>query len=277
MAKNREIKNREIAEKMFSIMRNCGYEPYDINYGNGYFIFDFGDDSVVHFKLKGVWKSWLFGMWITSENLDKTEEITDENRNDNLVVQLFCRNEDWLDKFKPSRSSLCLKFDRDDYQRDDMDYEIRTMLGMIKKHPILCYNDFCGDYAGYADYSFLWSFIKCRCSWYYKLIEEKVVCKFWLAYTKLKLWFAKHDKIIKSVGIYDFEKENEGWSTDYRYRPLPTFIDGVTVDEILGWYNKWFHKDKYGKFGYYNHAINVKDSVNESMKSIGSDACYCGE
>lgn len=258
-------KNREIAEKMFSVMRKLGYKPYDIKYGNGYFIFDMGEDSVVHFKLKGVWKSWLFGMWIRSENLDKTEEITEENRNENLVVQLFCQNEDWIDKFKPSRSSLCREFDRDDYQRDCMDYEIRTMLGMIKKHPILCYNDFCGDYAGYSDYFFLWHFIDSRCSWYYKIIKEKVVCGFWLTYTKLKLWFAKHDKVIKSVRIYDFEKENEGWSTDYRYRPLPTFVDDVTEEQILKWYDKWFHRDKYGKFGYYNYAIDVMESVNQDL------------
>ena len=267
-------KNREIAENIFSNMRKLGYKPYDINYGDGYFIFDMGEDSVVHFRIKNVWKSWRFGMWINSENLDKTEEITDENRKDNLVVRLFCQNEDWLDKFKPTRSALCVEFDRNEYQRDEMDYKIRTMLGMIKKHPILCYNDFCGEYAGYVDYSFFKSFIRGRLSWYYKIIEEKVVCGFWLAYTKLKLQLAKHDKIIKSVEIYDFEKENEGWSTNYRYRPLPTFVDGVTEEQILRWYDKWFRKDKYGKFGYYDYAIDIKDSINDNMRDIGSTERY---
>lgn len=259
-------KNREIAENMFACMRKLGYKPYDINYGNGYFVFDMGEDSVVHFKLKGVWKSWRFGMWISSENLNKTDEITEENRYDHMIVQLFCQNEDWLGKFKPSRSALCVELDREDYLRVYWtEMQIGNMLGMIKKHPILCYDSFCGRGAGYADYSFLWHFIKSRTYTYWEKAKEKVVCSFWLTYTKLKLQLAKHDKIIKSVGIYDFEKENEGWSTDYKYRPLPTFVEGVTKEQVCDWYDKWFHRDTYGKFGYYDWAIDVEESWSRDM------------
>lgn len=266
-------KNREIAENMFSIMKELGYKPYDISYGDGYFLFDMGEDSVVHFKLKGVLKSWKFGMWIDSENLDKTEEITEENKYEHMVVQLFCQNEDWLDKFKPSRSHLCVKLDRDDYndiiKPSDNNrkyfYQVDSMLGMIKKHPILCYDEFCGEYVGYANYSFLWNFIKSKAKLYWKNIKEKVTCSFWLTYTKAKLQLAKHDKIIKSVRIYDFEKENEGWSTDYKYRPLPTFIDGVTKEQVAEWYDKWFHRDKYGNYDWYDWAIDVQISFMYDM------------
>lgn len=272
-------KNREIADTMFSIMKTLGYKPYDISYGNGYFIFEMGEDSVVHFKLKGVWKSWKFGMWINSENLNKTEEITEENKYDHMIVQLFCQNEDWLDKFKPSRSSLCIKLDRDQYNdlmkvSDDKKYfyQIDNMLGMIKKHPLLCYDEYCGEYIGYADYSFLWRFIKSKVVYvYWKNIKEKTICSFWLNYTKLKLQLAKHDKIIKSVRIYDFEKENEGWSTDYKYRPLPTFIDGVTQEQVADWYDKWFKRDKYGKFDYFEYAIDVSESFNHDMIKFNND------
>ena len=270
-------KNREIAEEMFTCMRALGYKPYDISYGNGYFVFDMGEDSVVHFRLKGVWKSWRFGMWISSKNLNKTDKITEENRYDHMVVQLFCQNEDWLDKFKPSRSDLCVDLDRDEYNDEKefyVDYYIKPMLGMIKKHPIMCYCNYCGNHAGYADYSFLWSFIETRTREYWRFVKEKVVCSFWLAYTKLKLQLAKHDKIIESVRIYDFEKENAGWQTDYKYRPLPTFVDGVTKEQVADWYDKWFHKDKYGKFGYFDYAIDVEESFNNDMykfKNEGED------
>ena len=47
-------KNKEIAEFMLSKIKEFGYEPYDIDYGDGYFVFGYGDDSVVHFRCKGV-------------------------------------------------------------------------------------------------------------------------------------------------------------------------------------------------------------------------------
>lgn len=260
--------NREIAERMFDHIRNMGYKPYDINYLNGYFLFEMGEDSVVHFKLKGVWKSWKFGMWINADNMEKTDAITEENRDEHLVVQLFCQNEDWLDKFKPSRCALLTELDREEFNDKDIDFYVSQMLRMIKKHPILCYNEYCGRHTGYADYSFLWSFIESRAGAYWDIVKENVVCSFWLTYTKLKLQLAKHDKIIESVRIYDFEKENEGWATDYKYRPLPTFVDGVTKEQVADWYDKWFYRDRYGKFGYFDYAIDVSPSFYNDMRKF---------
>jgi hypothetical protein len=260
--------NREIAEHIFDRIRNMGYKPYDIDYDDGYFIFEMGKDSVVYFKLKGVWKSWKFGMWINAGNMEKTDEITEKNRNEHLVIQLFCQNEDWLDKFKPSRSALLTELDREQLNDEDIDFYVGRMLKMIKKHPILCYNEYCGRCIGYADYSFLWSFIETRTRRYWSIVKEKVVCSFWLTYTKLKLQLAKHDKIIESVRIYDFEKENNGWTTSYKYRPLPTFVDGATKEQIAGWYDKWFHRDQYGKFGWSDYVIDVEESFYSDMSKF---------
>lgn len=48
--------NKKVAEFMFDIIRNMGYEPYDIEYGNGYFLFDMGenlgDKNEMHFFVK---------------------------------------------------------------------------------------------------------------------------------------------------------------------------------------------------------------------------------
>ena len=265
-------KNREIAEEMFTCMRKLGYKPYDVNYGNGYFLFSMGEDSVVHFRLKGVWKSWKFGMWIHSDNLDKTDKTDDNDKYDNLIIELFCQNDDWIDKFKPSRSALCVELDREQWEDDCGCYYVKNMLGMIKKHPILCYCDYCGGHVGYADYSFLRSFIETRTREYWRIAKEKVVCSFWLTYTKLKLWLAKHDKIIESVRIYDFEKENNGWETSYKYRPIPTFVDGATQDQVVNWYNKWFHRDEYGKFNWFDYAINVEISFHNDMYKFNNES-----
>ena len=49
---------REAAEKVFSYIRKNNFEPINIQYGNGYFIFDKGEDGVVHFNIKELhgWK-----------------------------------------------------------------------------------------------------------------------------------------------------------------------------------------------------------------------------
>ena len=45
---------REISEKVLTYIKENGFVPYDIQYGDGYFIFDMGEDGVVHFKIKGL-------------------------------------------------------------------------------------------------------------------------------------------------------------------------------------------------------------------------------
>ena len=82
----------------------CSARIIDVEFGNGYFVFYYGDNSVVHFgidKLPG----WKFGLWLFE--CDKPGEIS---------CELFAQREEWIDKFKPSASnisySFSLKFDR---------------------------------------------------------------------------------------------------------------------------------------------------------------------
>ena len=85
--------NRKIANSVFNELIRNKLIPTDIEFGNGYFIFEMGDDSVVHFHIKGC-KSWKFGMWINTGDVDN-------------VIQYFAQYEDSIDKFKPSRSYFC--------------------------------------------------------------------------------------------------------------------------------------------------------------------------
>ena len=252
--------NKKVAEFMFDIIRKAGYKPYDIEYGNGYFIFNMGENSVVHFKLKGVWKNWLFGMWIDTECLSgwyrylKKKEY-DYKDEDFKVVRIFCQHEHNIDKFKPSRSSLCVDFDIEDWKallngNEFYDVKLQRMLEMIKHHPILCYCDYCGDYVGYRSDSFLEEFIHYEWSYYKDKIEYTIKRIFWNNYTKAKLFFAKKSKIIDHIKYEDFEKENPGWSTSYDYAVIPTFKGYATDDKIDKWYRKWFRRDEYGKMDY---------------------------
>lgn len=263
--------NKEIAELMFEKMRSFGFTPYEISYGDGYFIFEMGENSVVYFKIKEVWKNWQFGMWIYSDELNNYKE--DENdetpyEKEPNVVQIFCKHEHLLDKFKPSRSALCIELKPCDFKRDWSWYMLGDMLKMIKYHPIICWNEFCGSHAGYYGYrSFLLPFIKYELGYYLpKEIVKKVKTVFWLNYTKAKLFLMKKfSKVLYDVELYDFEKENEGWSTDYLYK-IKLTLNNVDTDKICDFYDFWFKRTKYGKFGTWDYVIEL-----DSMFRIKDD------
>lgn len=99
--------NRKIANSIFNELRKEGLTPVNVQFSNGYFIFEKGEDAVVHFKIKGVNK-WKFGMWIDINNTDK-------------AVQVFAQHIDYIDKFKPSCSTFCEVVSR------------KTLLGITKK------------------------------------------------------------------------------------------------------------------------------------------------
>ena len=262
--------NKEIAELMFSKMRKFGFTPYDIEYGNGYFLFEMGKDSVVHFKIKEVWKNWKFGMWIDSKKLNDYNEEENENtpyEDEPNVVQLFCQHEHLLDKFKPSRSALCVNYKPTDFTHDWSDYMIDDMLKMIKYHPIMCWNEFCGDHAGYYDSrSFLLPFLGYETKYLLGELNKNFKTVFWLNYTKVKLFLMKKfSKVLYDVELYDFEKENKGWSTNYLYKIKLTFND-VDANKFCDFYDFWFKRAKYGKFDICDWVIEL-----DSMFHIKDD------
>jgi len=260
-------KNKEIAEFMLGKIKSFGYEPYDISYGNGYFIFDYGDNSVIHFRVKGIWKHWKFGMWIFSEYLDKTGEDKDKYP----FISIFAQYDTQIDKFKPSRSKLCVDYKASHWDENDIDnglgfWELENMLNMMKRHPLICYEGFCGEYAGYYDGSFIWNFIKYESEEYIRKVAKAIMTAIFVPYTKAKIFFAKRNKIIKSIELYNFEKENPGWSTSYLYEVKITFAADSTDEKEIKWLRKWFRKERYGKFSYFDYVISLdglhRDGLN---------------
>lgn len=262
-------KNREIAELVFKSIKELGYKPYDIQYGNGYFLFEMGEDSVIHFRLKGLGplsKHWKFGMWIASETLEESyrekEKGTPYEEHYN-IVQLFAQYDTNIDKFKPSRSSLCIKYKASEWEQmltyPNPWYEIKNMLGMMKTHPLMCYCGVCGEYAGYWEGSFLSSYLKTEGYNTWQDLKEKIYTVILLPYTKMKIALAKKDKIIHSLTLYDFEKENKGWSTDYKYQVKPIFKKNTTDEQISKWFDRWFKKETYGNYKMYHDVIKVNE------------------
>ena len=151
------LTNREIANKLFSyIGEKSKFKPYDIQYGDTYFIFSGNPDSVIHFRVKGVSKQWKFGMWVNAEY------IGDKQHSKEPVIQFFAQWEKDIDKFKPSRSEICVTIKSYQFNDNgDIDFyftDIIEALTMMKYHPVLCYCGVCGEQGVgyYTQRSFLW-------------------------------------------------------------------------------------------------------------------------
>lgn len=87
--------NKEIKEAIFKELKEYQMEVINPSVGNGYYLFNFGEESVVHFHIKGC-KRWLWGMWIT-HNENKTN------------INLFGEHEDYIDKFKPTQTAIAVE------------------------------------------------------------------------------------------------------------------------------------------------------------------------
>lgn len=90
--------NRKVIETVLGWLADRGVTVTDTEFGNGYYLFDFGEDSVCHFKVKGA-KRWLFGIWCIGE--DETGCYN---------VSLFGEHCDYIDKFKPTATNISCEF-----------------------------------------------------------------------------------------------------------------------------------------------------------------------
>lgn len=260
--------NKEIAQKIFAILAIEGFKAYDIEYGNTYFLFSGEDDSIVHFRMKGVSKHWKFGMWINAENI--SEEINHED--DKLIVQFFAQYDTQIDKFKPSRSDLCVRYCNSDYKymfNENGLWEIVHMLKFMRKHFFLAYNGFCGDDTGYMSGSFIWNYIRYE-GWEKWTRAKELWCRcVFVPWTKFKIVLCKNNKVIESIKLEDFEKENPGWSTSYKYGVEIEFVESANDKDMCKFLNKWFKKDKYGKFDTYHHMVEL-----QPYTQVGREGCF---
>ena len=251
--------NAEIREIIFSKIKKLGFEIWDESYLNGYFIFNMGEDSVTHFRLKGhgMWKHWKFGLWINASVLEESNgEKTDCTPK---IVQLFAQYDTQIDKFKPSRSSLLFELDKKQFLQRENNftfYYLEKMLGMMCKHPFMCYGEYCGNYCGYTDERFILDYIKNETKEKLRHLQKKIKVLFWLPYTKLKVSICKKAKFVDNIVLHDFTKENPGLSTDYLYSIDICFSEYTTDKQIVKLMN-WWRKEKYGKFGSYDYVIQV--------------------
>ena len=225
------------------LKRECGLTVKTEASGNGYYLFDFGKNSVFHFTFKEI-RGWKFGLWLRWE---------DEKEKKNLRIDFFGHKIHWIDKFKPTQTMLANGVvissykDLDDFEKMyDLFYgsdEHFSSDGDIKKWLILLkrYRHLTEYYISSRSYDrdrFLpWLFGE---FWFYdvqepleKFYEAHIVDKLY----KAILWYfgLKYHKYIKVRDIID--QNRNGWITYPRYETGIEYkpdVDEDTVKKI--WY-----------------------------------------
>jgi hypothetical protein len=109
---SKKLSNKEIREEVIKSFKEYGYEVININIGNSYYLFDLGEEAVVHFKIKKC-KRWLFGLWIVDIG------------NNNTRLSLFGEHEDYIDKFKPTQTKLSEEIE---FSNDISDEDLKTKI-----------------------------------------------------------------------------------------------------------------------------------------------------
>ena len=117
---------------------NVDFTPTDVSFGDGYFIFAMGTNSVVHFHVEEA-PGWLFGLWWSSEeNKDAGEGVYYKDR---VGFEFFAQYEDEIDKFKPTASI----WEKDgtywpDKEHNDWDLlDCAKIVKFIIEHPYLAW------------------------------------------------------------------------------------------------------------------------------------------
>lgn len=107
------MKECEVMSKVIEALGASGLEIKSCVYGDGYYIFEFGKDSVAHIVFRGL-RDWLWGVWVINKDGDDTEHR----------VSLFGEHRYYIDKFKPTAVAVSREFTVTDDEFTDPDVDV---------------------------------------------------------------------------------------------------------------------------------------------------------
>ena len=202
----------------------------DIEYLDGYFIFGYGTNSVVHFHVDEC-PGWKFGVWWNKR----------EGDNDAFTGEFFAQFEETIDKFKPSRSEICgsIQVNID----SSMSYSCRVgeQIRFIRDDPYLA---FCRDYNGW-DYN----------TKYHSREEAEAEYRKYREYSDTRTHYTQmmDEKILQYVADHvlpvfrNAEIVDRGSSWSPRYDIIAPYADNPDMVDEPGCYG-WFEEgDKHGE------------------------------
>lgn len=209
------------------------------NTGNGYYLFNFGDNTTCHFKMEGA-KDWLFGIWAIPE------------KNGTISIDVFGEHEWYINKFKPTQTRLSESCKlKPDEQLEDLGlkfFDSIDTISQIVNYPVFGYMKYYWN--GYRKnpiqmYIRDWIFYKIK----YPIIEwkrnqfNKVLINIYKTYIKFR-W----EKYL-SIDIYDSAQDDyKRWP---RYDFNIRFKENVDEDIIYDIYHKLY------KFKFYDNNVSI--------------------
>lgn len=242
-SKKYEIMRGEILD----YIKKIGFTPINIQCGNGYFIFDMGENSVVNFWIKEL-KGWKFGIWFYSPKPDEDGKKRPD------YCQFFAQRELFIDKFKPAASNYCEEIKVYEENNKFFDkfstlYVIKNMLYEMKYHPFISF------YKGvaYNDYidrkSLIWFYIKEN--WNVRFYDCKEKFNRWKDCTITRIYLNHVKKVLEkkpNVGtVKVIDGEDEDWSSYPRYHIDVYFNKDSTELEEAEIQEKYFNNSFYTK------------------------------
>ena len=227
---------KPISKKLLRLIYNkmkpkCKYSEYikNVKHLDGYFIFEMGKNSVLHFELRDC-PGWNFGVW-WSETKEK----------DIISGEFFAQYNQYINKFKPSDSEIRSKIliVLSSLPGDDI-FDMLANLCFIRKHPYLArFKDLTGTNFNYTYTSKLKAFLY--------VLKDDIMTKY-RHYLKNKV-FNKYKKLINKAMLDEYKdcefilKDDENCSPRFEM-----YIPQSQCGLELGYYGDVFEKNKNVKY-----------------------------
>ena len=211
-SKKYEIMRGEILD----YIKKIGFTPINVQCGNGYFIFDMGENSVVNFWIKEL-KGWKFGIWFHTSKPDENGKKEPDS------CQFFAQRELFIDKFKPAASNYCEEikaYGKDNKFFDTFSFiKIKNMLYEMKYHPFISFYKEVA-YSNYIDRkNLVWFYIKEN--WDVRLYDIKKKTVRWKDCTITRIYINHVKKVLEKKSNVETVKvidgENGNWYSYPRY------------------------------------------------------------
>jgi len=250
---------KDMGKIIFNFLIKHKLTPYDIQYENGYFIFEFGNDTVCNFKIKGC-KNWQFGIWFDTDQDDY-----------NKVGEIFAQYIPYIDKFKPSRSYYCERIDRcniDEFKNNRYRWHpIIDMITEIKKYKYVSrYYDLTNGDRYITRYGAFKYCLIYDLEDFYKKFKEKIIIQYELFVIKIKLLRLKFkDKRIYEYKIID--KNTKEISCYPRFEIDIVFYNNSILDKELKKFDDKLRSELYDlKLKNISEYINYFDDDEHYLK-----------
>lgn len=265
--KRKAMTNWDIAEQVFEYLKRIGFRAYRFDFCDDVVKYGGIEDSVIHFRVKGVNRHWQFAMWLYEENYDDPEKQNEP------LIYFFCQWDNQIDKFKPSRSPACVEISVTEFkceiEEPDCDFwHIRSMLEMLKAHPIICYCGFCGDNASFTSQHFLKFFIECESRYYFTAFKRRLIATLLFPYFRTLVWLTDR---AKHVAYCDMEKTKYINNRDVYYDSvyeISCVFKKEATDEQMYRTMKKYKKMQYGQYSHFRYVIDINYFRQEGTEGI---------